>query len=89
MQNCASALWGAGEKPSPARMSVCHRCPKGADGALRRHIKEWIPPCEFQHGLPYLLSGISVGGQYALIAIGYDGLWHLASSTFAHGDVVL
>jgi branched-chain amino acid transport system permease protein len=38
--------------------------------------------------LPYLLAGISVGGQYALIAIGYtmvEGILRLIN--FAHGDI--
>ena len=40
--------------------------------------------------LPYILSGISVGGQYALIAIGYTmeyGILRLIN--FAHGDVFM
>ena len=37
---------------------------------------------------PYLLSGISVGGQYALIAIGYTMVYGiLRLINFAHGDV--
>ena len=36
--------------------------------------------------LPYLLSGISVGGQYALIAIGYTMVYGiLRLINFAHG----
>lgn len=38
--------------------------------------------------LPYLLSGISVGGQYALIAIGYTMVYGiLRLINFAHGDI--
>lgn len=38
--------------------------------------------------LPYLLAGISVGGQYALIAIGYTMVYGiLRLINFAHGDV--
>ena len=40
--------------------------------------------------LPYLLSGISVGGQYALIAIGYTMVYGiLRLINFAHGDVIM
>ena len=40
--------------------------------------------------LPYLLSGISVGGQYALIAIGYTMVYGiLCLINFAHGDVFM
>ncbi len=39
---------------------------------------------------PYLLSGISVGGQYALIAIGYTLVYGiLRLINFAHGDVFM
>ncbi|MBQ2992241.1 MAG: branched-chain amino acid ABC transporter permease [Clostridia bacterium] len=38
--------------------------------------------------LPYLLSGISVGGQYALIAVGYTMVYGiLRLINFAHGDI--
>ena len=40
--------------------------------------------------LPYLLAGISVGGQYALIAIGYTMVYGiLRRINFAHGDVFM
>ena len=40
--------------------------------------------------LPYLLSGISVGGQYALISIGYTMVYGiLRLINFAHGDVFM
>ena len=40
--------------------------------------------------LPYLLAGISVGGQYALIAIGYTMVYGiLRLINFAHGDVFM
>ena len=40
--------------------------------------------------LPYILSGISVGGQYALIAIGYTMVYGiLRLFNFAHGDVFM
>ena len=40
--------------------------------------------------LPYLISGISVGGQYALIAIGYTMVYGiLRLINFAHGDVFM
>lgn len=46
---------------------------------------------EFLHtNLSYLLSGISVGGQYALIAIGYTMVYGiLRLINFAHGDVFM
>jgi branched-chain amino acid transport system permease protein len=44
----------------------------------------------FKTILPYLLSGISVGGQYALIAIGYSMVYGiLRLINFAHGDVFM
>ena len=42
----------------------------------------------FDKILPYLLSGISVGGQYALIALGYTMVYGiLRLINFAHGDI--
>ena len=42
----------------------------------------------FGRNLPYLLAGISVGGQYALIAIGYTMVYGiLRLINFAHGDI--
>ncbi|MBP3427676.1 MAG: branched-chain amino acid ABC transporter permease [Clostridia bacterium] len=42
----------------------------------------------FDRILPYLLSGISVGGQYALIAVGYTMVYGiLRLINFAHGDI--
>ena len=39
---------------------------------------------------PYFLSGVSVGGQYALIAIGYSMVYGiLRLINFAHGDVFM
>ncbi len=44
----------------------------------------------FDTALPYLLSGISVGGQYALIAIGYTMVYGiLRLINFAHGDIFM
>lgn len=44
----------------------------------------------FSANLPYLLSGVSVGGQYALIAIGYTMVYGiLRLINFAHGDVFM
>ena len=44
----------------------------------------------FQTWLPYVLAGISVGGQYALIAIGYTMVYGiLRLINFAHGDVFM
>ncbi len=38
--------------------------------------------------LPYLLGGVSVGGQYALIAVGYTMVYGiLRLINFAHGDI--
>ena len=43
-----------------------------------------------QELFPYLLNGISVGGQYALIAIGYTLVYGiLRLINFAHGDVFM
>ena len=40
--------------------------------------------------MPYMLAGISVGGQYALIAIGYTMVYGiLRLINFAHGDVFM
>ncbi len=42
----------------------------------------------FHTNLPYILGGISVGGQYALIAIGYTMVYGiLRLINFAHGDI--
>ncbi len=42
------------------------------------------------NNLPYVLAGISVGGQYALIAIGYTMVYGiLRLINFAHGDVFM
>ena len=43
-----------------------------------------------QQILPYIINGISVGGQYALIAIGYTMVYGiLRLINFAHGDVFM
>ena len=40
--------------------------------------------------LPYLMAGISVGGQYALISIGYTMVYGiLRPINFAHGDIFM
>ena len=46
---------------------------------------------DFLHSnLPYILAGISIGGQYALIAIGYTMVYGiLRLINFAHGDVFM
>ena len=42
----------------------------------------------FDKILPYLLAGVSVGGQYALIAVGYPMVYGiLRLINFAHGDI--
>lgn len=42
------------------------------------------------NNLPYILAGISVGGQYALIAIGYTMVYGiLRLINFAHGDIFM
>ena len=44
----------------------------------------------FNQNLPYFLAGISVGGQYALIAIGYTMVYGiLRLINFAHGDIFM
>ncbi len=46
---------------------------------------QWV-----QQNLPYILAGISVGGQYALIAIGYTMVYGiLRLINFAHGDIFM
>ena len=46
---------------------------------------EWITK-----NLPYLMAGISVGGQYALIAIGYTMVYGiLRLINFAHGNIFM
>lgn len=43
-----------------------------------------------QTWLPYILAGVSVGGQYALIAIGYTMVYGvLRLINFAHGDIFM
>ncbi|HHY83004.1 MAG TPA: branched-chain amino acid ABC transporter permease [Clostridiales bacterium] len=43
-----------------------------------------------EKNLPYILAGISVGGQYALIAIGYTMVYGiLRLINFAHGDLFM
>ena len=50
-----------------------------------RQMLEWI-----HQNLPYILAGISVGGQYALIAIGYTMVYGiLRLINFAHGDIFM
>ncbi len=45
---------------------------------------------EFAKFVPYLLSGVSVGGQYALMAIGYTMVYGiLRLINFAHGDIFM
>jgi len=52
-------------------------------------IEEALSPM-FKTVFPYLLTGISVGGQYALIAIGYTMVYGiLRLINFAHGDVFM
>ena len=49
------------------------------------YCMEWI-----NQNLPYLMAGISVGGQYALIAIGYTMVYGiLRLINFAHGDIFM
>ena len=44
----------------------------------------------FNQNLPYFLAGISVGGQYALIAIGYTMVYGIAKMiNFAHGEIIM
>ena len=46
---------------------------------------EWIT-----RNLPYLMAGVSVGGQYALIAIGFTMVYGiLRLINFAHGDIFM
>ncbi len=44
----------------------------------------------FTKNLPFLLAGVSVGGQYALIAIGYTMVYGILKLiNFAHGDIFM
>ena len=44
----------------------------------------------FELLMPYILAGVSIGGQYALIAIGYSMVYSiLRLINFAHGDVFM
>lgn len=44
----------------------------------------------FETNLPYILAGISAGGQYALISIGYTMVYGiLRLINFAHGDIFM
>ena len=44
----------------------------------------------FAKWLPYILAGVSLGGQYALIAIGYTMVYGiLRLINFAHGDMFM
>ena len=63
----------------------------GADLCVPVNREEGPQMIEFLHNnLQYLLSGISVGGQYALIAIGYTMVYGiLRLINFAHGDVFM
>ena len=66
-------------------VAVCG--PLNRDGSCRFSM---IGRYEMSVVLPYLLSGISVGGQYALIAIGYTMVYGiLRLINFAHGDVFM
>jgi len=53
--------------------------------AKRRFLMEFL-----NTNLPYILAGISVGGQYALISIGYTMVYGiLRLINFAHGDIFM
>jgi len=53
-------------------------------------IRGYIDMNFLESSLPYILAGISVGGQYALIAIGYTMVYGiLRLINFAHGDVFM
>ena len=55
-----------------------------------RYIYQKGRSCLMQGLLPYLINGVSVGGQYALIAIGYTLVYGiLRLINFAHGDVFM
>ena len=84
---------------SPARRLVLARDGTASKGAAARPFwrrsfplanserKGGIP---VQYGISILLSGISLGGQYALIAIGYTMVYGiLRLINFAHGDVFM
>lgn len=52
-----------------------------AKGGFKKFAEQW---------LPYIIAGISNGGQYALIAIGYTMVYGiLRLINFAHGDIFM
>ena len=54
------------------------------------HIKTTREGSLVQYAISILLSGVSLGGQYALIAIGYTMVYGiLRLINFAHGDVFM
>lgn len=73
-------MWGDGSLTTPARLSSS--CPSP--------IKVEREGSLMQYALSIFLSGISLGGQYALIAIGYTLVYGiLRLINFAHGDVFM
>ena len=91
--NCLRARAG-GESLRLSPGFICLRCVENAAiaaTALSRRREHWGGrSMDFFKLLPYLLSGISVGGQYALIAVGYTMVYGiLRLINFAHGDVFM
>jgi branched-chain amino acid transport system permease protein len=57
---------------------------------LSYHINGGFTMDFINENLPYIMAGISVGGQYALIAIGYTMVYGiLRLINFAHGDIFM
>lgn len=72
-------------KSSSAAHSLRREASSPAKPMYWRFSMSWI-----EMNLPYLLAGISVGGQYALIAIGYTMVYGiLRLINFAHGDIFM
>ena len=52
-----------------------------------RNKRKEVPQVEF---LNYLISGISLGSVYAIIALGYTMVYGIAKMlNFAHGDIIM
>lgn len=53
-------------------------------------IREKEKEVSFMEFLSYLISGISLGSVYAIIALGYTMVYGIAKMlNFAHGDVIM
>jgi branched-chain amino acid transport system permease protein len=88
----AGVSWTAGFSPVAVRIMPAAGFPMEALGAsMEKESLSWRFYMDWMtQNLPYLLAGISVGGQYALIAIGYTMVYGiLRLINFAHGDIFM